>query len=434
MKKNQQMQTELTDWIFATHDLVEPHDYCTRELARFRALTDEQQAAERAADEAEADRLLDALLAERRKEQEALRDAAQAEWIAFNGAATTEQIDGWKQKYARLYIPFSERLNPVTVLPFSAAPSISPTWKSAADLMRKTFAPVQYVVPKYVAEGCTLLAGRPKIGKSWLTEDMALAVAAGGEVLGEKVEQGDVLLLGLEDNERRLQSRFRKILGPFRDMPAGLTYATAWPRVDEGGLDQIRAWIAAVKKPRLIVVDVLARVRSQQQGRQAQYEADYQAIAGLQAIASEKRVALVIVHHLRKGATDSGDAIDKISGTLGLSGAADSVLILDRDGQGVSIYGRGRDTEEIEMAIVFDRGLCRWRVLGQAGEVRKSDERRTILDALNNSGSAMTRADIAEATGMKSTNVGFLLSKMMRAGEIMKAPGGGYLTVPPLTR
>jgi hypothetical protein len=317
----------------------------------------------------------------------------------------------------------------VTLPSVSGMATVAPLWKSAADLMAKTFPPVSYVVPKYVAEGCTLFAGRPKIGKSWMTEDMALAVAAGGEVLGEKVEQGDVLLLALEDNERRLQERFKKILGLFGRIPEALTYATEWKRVDEGGLEAIEAWIKAVKKPRLVVVDVLERVRPQQQGRKAQYEADYQAIAGLQRIASQHRIAIVIVHHVRKSASESGDAIDKISGTLGLSGAADSILILDRDGQGTKLYGRGRDVEEIDMAVTFDKGRCRWNVIGQAGEVRKSDERRLILDALNGSGTAMKRADIVAATGMKSNNVGYLLSKMMRDGDIERAPGGGYLTV-----
>jgi len=307
---------------------------------------------------------------------------------------------------------------------------IKATWKSAADLHNKTFTPVSYVIPKYLAEGCTLLAGRPKIGKSWLTEDAALAVAAGTEVLGEKVEQGDVLLLALEDNERRLQERFKKILGPWQNPAPRLYYETEWPRTDEGGLEKIRAWIDSVPNARLIIIDVLARIRPLQQGRAPQYDIDYQIVASLQKIASEKRIAIIVVTHVRKSGSESGDAIDKISGTLGLSGAADSFMVLDRDGQGVTLYTRGRDIEEISVAITFNPGRCRWTVLGQAGEVRKSDERRLILDALGGSSTGMTRADIATVTEMKSNNVGVLLNKMMKAGEIMRAVGGCYLTTP----
>jgi bifunctional DNA primase/polymerase-like protein/AAA domain-containing protein len=316
-----------------------------------------------------------------------------------------------------------------------AAPSkpieIKATWKSAADLHDRTFAAIKYVISKYLAEGCTLLAGRPKIGKSWLTEDWGLNVADGGETLGEQVEQGDVLLLALEDNERRLQDRFKKILGPFRKPSARLYYETEWPRVDEGGLEKIEAWIAAMPNPKLIIIDVLARIRPLQQGRAPQYDIDYQIVASLQKIASANRIAIVVVTHVRKSGSESGDAIDKISGTLGLSGAADSFMVLDRDGQGVTLYTRGRDIEEISVAIEFKPGRCRWTVLGQAGEVRKSDERRLILDALNGSGTGMTRADLVAATEMKSNNVGVLLNKMMKAGEIMRTAGGCYLTSTP---
>src|SRR3712207_4780338 len=86
--------------------------------------------------------------------------------------------------------------------------------RSAADLQRQTFPPIRYVVPGYIAEGLTLLAGRPKLGKSWFMLDVGLAVAAGRTCLGATAcEQGDVLYLALEDNERRLQSRIEKLLG-----------------------------------------------------------------------------------------------------------------------------------------------------------------------------------------------------------------------------
>ena len=218
-----------------------------------------------------------------------------------------------------------------------AAPAL-PTPQNAATLLAKTFAPVRYVIPGYVAEGCSLLAGEPKIGKSWFVLDAALAVAGGngGQMFGVRAEHGDVLYLALEDNERRLKSRIRKVLGPFAAGPARFTYATEWKRADEGGLDGIEAWIKSVPKATLIIVDVLARFRPMAVGRNtAAYDADYQAISGLQGLASKYSVAVVIVHHLRKTAADN-DPFDKVSGTLGLSGAADTILIIDRDGQGTT--------------------------------------------------------------------------------------------------
>lgn len=317
-------------------------------------------------------------------------------------------------------------------LPTVKAPSIAPSVRNAATLLTREFAPVRYVVPGYLAEGCTILAGKPKIGKSWFVLDAALAIAGGnsGHMFGKSVEQGDVLYLALEDNERRLKSRIRKVLGPFEDGPERLEYHTEWKRSDEGIAD-IEAWIKAKAKPTLIIVDVLQRIRAANVNNQNAYASDYETVAALQKLASQHNVAVVVVHHLRKSAADN-DPFDKISGTLGLSGAADSILILDRDGQGVTLYGRGRDIEEIETAVQFDKGRCRWTVLGSAPDVRRSDERKSILDVLTD-GTTMTPADISAATGMASGSVRTLLYKMARKGEVSKI-GAGYVSeVAPLS-
>ena len=245
--------------------------------------------------------------------------------------------------------------------------------------------------------------------------DIAIAVSAGRFCLGEsKCEQGDVLYLALEDNERRLQRRITKILGPFgTEWPEAFQYATEWPRENEGGVAAIRDWIVSAKNPRLIVVDVLAMFRPRSGNRDNQYEADYNAIKGLQALAGELNVAIVIVHHIRKSGSDV-DPFEKVSGTLGLSGAADAVLILDRDGNGATLYGRGRDVEEIEVAVSFDKMTCRWTILGAAADVRRTDERAVILELLADNREPMSPAEIADALGLPRNNVKQLLSKWPR--------------------
>jgi RecA-family ATPase len=307
------------------------------------------------------------------------------------------------------------------------SPSASITIATASDLRTKEFPPIKYIVPGYIAEGCTLLAGRPKIGKSWFMLEVGLAAAGAGECLsGIKCEAGDVLYLALEDNERRLQSRITRLLGFSTGWPAQFSYSLQWPRANAGGLDQIRKWIANARKPHLIVVDVLAMFRSPRAGKESPYDADYVAIQGLQRIASDTGVAIVVVHHVRKGGTDN-DPVEKVSGTLGLSGAADTFLILDRDSNGASLYGRGRDIEEIDAAVEFDRAECRWRVLGQTVEVRRTGERSSILTALRAATDPMAPSDLAAATGMRSDNVRQLLVKMAKADEVIRSARGRYL-------
>lgn len=307
-------------------------------------------------------------------------------------------------------------------------PPLEALLSSAADLQRMKFSPIQYVVPGYIAEGCTLLAGRPKLGKSWLVLEAGLAVALGGDCLGGiACEQGDVLYLALEDNERRLQSRITKMLGVHnQSWPAAFEYATEWPRANDGGLGKLREWIEKHPKARLIVVDVLAMFKPVRGSSESLYEADYHAIKGLQGLASEFRIAIVIVHHTRKSGAES-DPFEKVSGTLGLSGAADTTLILDRDGNGATIYGRGRDVEEIESAVIFDKASCRWHVQGAAADVRRTDERSVILDALLEADAPMDPRELAIATGAARNAIDQLLYKLAKAGEVHKVSRGLYV-------
>jgi hypothetical protein len=303
-----------------------------------------------------------------------------------------------------------------------------PRITSAAELQSKTFKPIPYIVPDYIVEGCTILAGKPKLGKSWLMLDIGLAVARGGCCLGDiECEEGDVLYLALEDNERRLQARITKILGAtLREWPARFQYATDWARADAGGADYIREWIQTAEKPRLIVVDVLAMFRPPRARDATLYDDDYSAVKKLQRIACETGVAIVIVHHLRKSAAEN-DPFEKVSGTLGLSGAADSVLVLDRDSSGTTLYGRGRDIEEVETAVEFDRRTCRWRILGAAADVHRSDERSCVLKALKEAGEWMSPTDIADATRMSTQNVRQLLVSMVKAGDVTRRQRGQYV-------
>jgi hypothetical protein len=331
---------------------------------------------------------------------------------------------------SEIEVPPTDFIPPSNHPPQSTPDAPRPLVQSAAALHAKVFEPIRWVVPGLIVEGLTICAGYPKIGKSWLALDFLSAVATAGTVLGSQIEEpGDTLYLALEDNERRLRNRIDKVLGPFVKWPERFHYATAWPRAEEGGLDQIKQWIESAASPKLIVVDVLAKFRTPAGRSTSAYDADYKAIQDLQSIASEKRVAIVVVHHLRKSAGE-GDPFDKVSGTLGLSGGADTVMIVDRDANaGTVLYARGRDIEEVEHAIEFNKAACRWQMLGAAADVRRSDSRNAILTALQEHG-PMTPAELVAATELRSENIRKLLWKMVRANEVMKTVGGAYIQMP----
>ncbi|MBR0847112.1 AAA family ATPase [Bradyrhizobium diazoefficiens] len=316
--------------------------------------------------------------------------------------------------------------NDPEVLAKKAAAEVANRISNAADLQHQVFEEIRWIVPDYLAEGLSLLVGKPKVGKSWLALYVGTAVASGGTCLGKPCVEGDVLALMLEDNNRRLQRRMTKMLGIHKTKwPQRFQYATEWPRLGDGGLELIKSWIKGVPKPRLIIIDILERVRDRNGKKDAsQYSGDYEALVELHKIATEHQLSILVLHHQRKAGAE--DLMDTISGTGGLGGAADTSIILGKEDAQNFLYGRGRDIEEFNVMVQLD-DHCRWQVLGQRIELSVSAEQALILTAMTKDGGPMNIAKVAAAVpSLKRTNVKNLLAKMHAAGIIERVHTGVY--------
>lgn len=301
---------------------------------------------------------------------------------------------------------------------------------TAEELQAKKFPATSFLIEDIIpAEGVTLLCSKPKFGKSWLVYDLCIGTTMNRFILGEmKPAQGNALYLALEDSERRLQRRMTKLLPTGTPWPSTLTLKTEWRRLHEGGLDDIRAWHTDTKtkggKPILAIIDVLAKVRKPAGNRQL-YEADYEALTGLTRLAAELGLAIVVVHHTRKMASD--DLMDTVSGSFGISGAADTILVMASKSSGSVLDVRGRDVESKELAIEFNKDTCRWRILGSAAEVHISDERARVLAALADAPEGLAAGEIKVEAQLRNRNsTDILLSKMTKAGEIERVKRGVY--------
>ena len=192
-------------------------------------------------------------------------------------------------------------------------------------------------------------------------------------------------------------------------------------------MDDIEDWCRSVADPVMVVIDTLEKFRPLQNGKSAAaYSADYAAVTGLQKIAGSRRIAVVINHHVRKMEAD--DPFDTVSGTLGLTGAADAIIVLKRHAGAVTLHARGRDIEEVETALQFERATCRWTILGAASEVYVSNERAAVLSALTGAGAdGLAVPEIMAATGSKSRGaMDALLFKMKKEGVIERIKRGVY--------
>src|SRR5579872_3329992 len=253
------------------------------------------------------------------------------------------------------------------------------------DLMAIEFPPLKAVVAGYVYGGFTVLAGRQKLGKTWLGIDWAVAVATGGVALGSiDCEQGDVLYIDLENGPRRIQSRIRTLFGHCETLPdlSRLEWVTEAPQLDRGFINRLELWRRSVQLPRLAIVDVLQRIKPPGNKAQNAYESDYSTWAPLQEWATTNGIAVVGLHHTKKGGAE--DPLEALSGSNGLSACADTTIVLDHDQNGRTLYVRGRDVEEKEAAVIFCNGS--WSIQGDAVDVRRSAERSAILGALIDNG------------------------------------------------
>jgi hypothetical protein len=310
----------------------------------------------------------------------------------------------------------------------AAGPGLETESFSAPDLLRMELPEPKYAVNGVIPEGMSTLAGKPKLGKSWLAYGLAISVSEGGTALGTiQVEAGDVLYLALEDTKRRLKDRLLKLLSKQQGVPPErLTLTTKCPRQGAGGLDFIEAWINSHPGARLVIVDTWPKFRPPKARGKDPYEEDYEHAAQLKALADKYGVAILVIAHCRK--LEADDPVDSVSGTLGLTGACDGVLVLKRErGQhNAALFVTGRDIEERELALKFDTEYAMWYVLGDAEAFRVSTDRAAVVELLKKANRPMTAAEAAPLLNKTVSTAQKLFWRMAEDGQLLGLGRGVY--------
>lgn len=260
------------------------------------------------------------------------------------------------------------------------APPTLPTF-SAADLQQRDIPPIRWIVQDILPAGLTILASPPKFGKSWMAMCLCLSVAMGGRFLGYRCYKCGALYLALEDGERRLKSRMEKILVTL-PAPSGFDFATTAPTLSTGLLDVLEGYMRLHPETGLIIVDTLAKVRDAGGGRDI-YAKDYGDIGTLKRFADSHNIALLLIHHLRKAGDDS-DPFARISGTNGISGAADTMMVLAKERRGddtAMLSITGRDVEQADLVLRFNKDSCLWENMGDADAFAEQQANREYQES-----------------------------------------------------
>ena len=173
--------------------------------------------------------------------------------------------------------------------------------------------------------GAYILAGAPKIGKSFLVAQIAYHVSTGQDLWGYKVHQGTVLYLALEDDFQRIQSRMFMMYG-VNDTP-NLHFATTAEKIGNGLDEQLENFMQEYPDTKLIIIDTMQKIR-EVSGEAYSYASDYEIIGRIKQFADHHGICVLTVHHTRKQQAD--DSFETISGTTGLLGCADGSLLMQK--------------------------------------------------------------------------------------------------------
>lgn len=319
---------------------------------------------------------------------------------------------------------------PMSAAEKEAAGIWEPKPVSAAAILGQKFRDVRWVIEKILPDGTYILAAKPKVGKSWFALQLSIAVACRLPMLGQDTKQGSVLYLALEDNERRIQRRLNKLLHDRLVDPASLDrlhFETRWRRGIDGAAD-LAVWLEGHTDCRLVVIDTLERIRNSRTASGAVYAEDYAAIAPFKALSDRFGVAILIVHHTRK--SDADDPLEQVSGTLGLTGSADGVLVLTKP-RGESrgeLHVIGRDIEQEGAFIVeFGKDTCMWTMVGESHEVADTEQQQAVLDCIRELGPIQPK-DIAAEIERKDATVRRFLQKLRKSGRVAKTSKGYVLS------
>ena len=245
-----------------------------------------------------------------------------------------------------------------------------------ASLLALDIEPPRFIVAKFIPAGLHILAGSPKIGKSWLALWLCHQVSVGGKVWEFDTQKCGTLYISLEDTIDRLYLRLSRIT---ENGSENTFFTTTAENLTTGLIEQLEAFVKDYPDTGFIVIDTFQRVRDTE--NESTYASDYREIGKIKWLADKFKIAVLLVHHLRK-APDS-DPFNMVSGTTGIIGAVDSVYVLEKQKRienAAILHVTGRDIEDMQIKLEFDREPPIWRFTGYGSKTAGKDE--PIITAL----------------------------------------------------
>jgi hypothetical protein len=290
---------------------------------------------------------------------------------------------------------------------------------SMVELMQMEFPPVRWVVEDLIPTGYTLLAGDPKVGKSWMVLDIAYSVSCGQKIFGGyHTDKSEVLYLALEEGTyRRVQSRLAQVF----DAPsADLFLAKSLPGMNAGGMNALNQYLDEHPRCKLIIIDTLVRFLPIADAKSNAYQQEAYVHEKLFNLAQERGIAIIGVTHTRK--MKSGDAFSNISGSTGVTATADVSMVLSRtrfEEGAATLEVTGREAEEARLAAEFSKETCRWTLKGDA---RQEARRKNLFDLVSrfDQDGAFTFTSAKDSMGISLAHAKRIVQELVNVGCIKR--------------
>lgn len=303
-----------------------------------------------------------------------------------------------------------------------------------AQLMATKLPEIEFVIRNVLPEGLTVLAGMPKARKSFLGLNFSIAVSSGCMALDYEItSKGRVLHLSLEDGLKRLKKRAPIMSGgkPLNN----LHFFTEWRRLDDGGLEDFENWMLDYPDTKLIVIDTLTKIwpsKTKHVEGTTLYHSDYEVGDKLKRLAEHYGIAVLHIYHLNKQ-TNTDDPLKEIQGSLGMSAAPDTVLILKRPRESDigTLFITGRDIEEERFeTLEFDRSRLWWHLIeGAKGLGAVSDAQVEVIKVMRSFGKPIKLKELSEALGKSTPATSRLIKAIIRNEGLIEKSGYGLYSV-----
>ena len=297
---------------------------------------------------------------------------------------------------------------------------------TAAELMKLELPPPQWLIEGLLPEGLTVLSGAPKIGKSWLSLQIALSITTASPLFGRApASEKSVLLLALEDNKRRLQDRISKCgLTPSENF----CLTTEW----EDGVSGLKQFLLDNRNIKLCIIDTLAVFLPSQdaKGRNA-YDADVTRMRELHNLRRDTGTSLLMIHHDKQG--EDSDWASKMNGSSGVIGTADTLIRLSvqkRGSKQAKLQVTGRDVADLELNLKLDDTTMSWQIYKEQDDRQLTALQNDVLQLVPLTPASIRSREIANKLAKEQSQISDILKKLTNRGFIFSPVYSEYSKSP----